>query len=434
MSSAGPGHPPLAVDGRAPAVVGLHLSSSWAGGSLRASFDADGLRLDLLITLGSRSACSSWALDLRNLRPERREVVLDFPLLQGTGTPLFAGTPRCPVPWIAVADPSGQACLGVIVRQPAAALPQFFSADGAAGARLGPIVVPPGRRLRAAEARVLVSGPDWRSTARECAAWMGRSAGPSMSPGPGLAPEELLALRMSFPGAALSADDPVDASLAGLPCRRGSEAAGLDAAGRCWACGCASALPALQAGATLPDPVASDPGIVTRMFTGPGMDAVVCARLAEPGEQGKLAGFHAPWEVRVPVRGEAIPEVAVCDLEDLSWQRHVPIVRDGCFSLDSSSNWVLCLVLGRKMRLAAIDPLPETAPGGMAVVRVQPLAGTGAANRVLLRAPGLRAPVPLALGGELRIPVPADARPGWHPVWIDGRRVPRFMRFLHVLG
>jgi hypothetical protein len=433
-ASAAPGCPPLAVDGRAPAFAGLALSSSWGGASLRASFEFDGLRLDLLITLGARSACSSWALEVRNPGRERREVLLDFPLFHGTGTRIFAGGPRCPVPWIALADPSGRAGLGVVVKQPGAGLPEFSDEGGTARARLGPTVVQPGRRLRAAEARVLVSGPDWRPTARECAAWLGRSTVPVPPLGPGLTPDELLALHVSFPGAALTADDPVDASLAGLPCRRGAEAADKDPLARSWACGCASAIAALQAGGILPDPPVSDPGIVTRMFRGPGMEAVVCARLSEPGEEGALAGFHAPYEVRVPVREGSIPEVALCDLEDASWQRLVPIIREGYFSFDSSSNWVLCLVLGPKLRLAAIDSLPETAPGGMAVVRVLPLAGSGSADRVLLRAPGLRAPVPVAIGSEVRIPVPLDAHPGWHPVWIDGRRVPRFMRFLHVLG
>ena len=272
--------------------------------------------------------------------------------------------------------------MGLIVRQvaagPSRGSPELRADAGVVRAALaGPIHVPAGRCIRAARAALLASEPDWRPTARETAAWPGRKTVALPPEARGLSPDQLLALRLTFPGSLRSVDDPVRGSLAGLGCSPGDGTGLSDPLARHWMCARESAQSVLEKGEVLGDPKASDPAVLTRMFASPAMDAVVCARLPEPGEEAGVAGFHAPYEVRIPVRGAGIPEVAVCDLEDLSWQRHVPLIRDGCFTLDVSTNWLLCLVLGRRLRLIGFDPLPEPAPGGAAVLRVGAIAGAG---------------------------------------------------------
>jgi hypothetical protein len=431
----GGGFIPFHVHGAAPGFKGMHVSRTWAGSILRAAWEAEDLLLDLSVFLGSRSACSTWTLDVTNRGLRSREARIEFPVLRGTGRNIFEGSPGCQVPWAALSDPAGSAGLGIIVRQQGGSPPGLVAPGGEARARLAPLILGAGRRVRAAEARILCCAPTWRPVARECAAWLGRSPAVQTAAGTArLTPDQLLALRLTFPGTSLPAEDPVTASLAGLPCPGQCEAAARDPLARAWACGCASALPALRDGELLDNPPTSDPAIVARMFRGRHMDAVVCARLPDPNEEGSLAGFHAPWEVAVPARGAAIPEVALCDLEDLSWQRLVPLVRGGAFRFDSSSNWVLCLVLERRVRLAAFEPLPVTLPGGSVEVRVEALAGRGGSRRVRLRAPGLRAPSSVEMGSGACIRVPPEARPGLSPVWIEGRRTPPFMRFLRVMG
>lgn len=429
----GKGFIPFRVNGAAPAFKGMQVSRTWAGSALRAEWEAEDLLLVLSVFLGSRSACSTWTLDVTNRGLRSLEARIEFPVLQGTGGSIFVGSPVCEVPWTALSDRTGSAGLGIIVRQQGGSPPVYVAADAEAQARLAPITLGPGRRVRAAEARILCCEPTWRPVARECAAWLGAGLAAQPAAGPArFTPEQLLALRLTFPGASLPADDPVIASLAGLPCPGVVGAAAGDRQARAWACGCASALAALRGGELLDDPPASDPTIVTRMFRGRHMDAVICARLPDPDEEGSLAGFHAPWEAAIPVRESRVPEVALCDLEDMSWQRLVPIVRDGVFRFDSSSNWVLCLVMGRRMRLAAFEPLPPALPGSTVVVRVESLAGRGGATRVRLRSPALHCRATARVGGEVRLTVPLDAAPGWYPLWVEGRRTPRFMRFLRV--
>jgi hypothetical protein len=246
--------------------------------------------------------------------------------------------------------------------------------------------------------------------------------------------EWLLALRLSLPDAVLRTDDPVEASLAGVEHAGQNETGDQSVLGRHWQCALASARSTVLRGEVCDDPTTSDPALAARMFRTVDMDAIVLARLGDAGDVGRLAGYHAPYEAAIPVRGEKIPEVAVCDLEDLSWQRHVALIRDGCIRVDASSNWLLCLVLGPKRRLVGFDPPADTAPGGVALIRVCAIAGVGRPCRLTLCAPGFIRPVPVSIGDEVRIPVPREARPGWHPVWMEGRHVPRFMRFLHVPG
>ncbi len=429
----GRGSPPLGVDGVELSFAGLRLSRSLAGSRLRAGWKAGGLLLDLVVSLGSRSACSTWTLDVTNTTLGEVAARIDFPVLGGTGACLFAGGPECPVPWAALSDPSGTAGLGVIIVQEGGAMPGFTAAGGTVRARLSALAVGPGKRVRAAEARLVACGPGWRDVARTCASWLGRRRGsPPLIVTAGLSADQVLALHLSFPGAALSATDPVTASLAGLPCHGGGEAAGRGPLEQAWACGWESAAPALRGGQVANDPVANDPGIVTRMFRGRHMDAVVCARPPDPGEEGSLADFHAPWEAAIPVREGRAPEVALCDLEDLSWRRLVPLVRGGALRFDTSSNWVLCLLLGPRLRIAGFGPLPPSSPGSSVAVHVEAVAGRGGAPRVRLRAPTMRGRATTRVGSEVRVTVPRDAPPGWHPLWIEGRRTPRFMRFLRV--
>jgi hypothetical protein len=405
------------------------------GSSLRLGFDAGGLRVVLHITMGVRSALSLWSLDIRNPGPDARSFAVDFPVIEGTGGPLFSGGPQCPFQWAAAADPTGRAGLGVVVQDPAGQ-PKSFIVDGS---RLRvrfevPFAISAGRAVRLPETALLVSEPDWRPTARAHGAWRGsalRAAGHEQEQFPR---EWLLALRLSFPGTAFRTSDPVDASLAGVECDDRDGAADQGSLGRHWRCALETVRKALLRGEVCDDPRASDPGIATRLFRASDMEAAVFARPVEPGEKGSLAGYHAPYEVAIPVRGEEIPEVALCDLEDLSWQRHVPIVRDGCFRVDASSNWLVCLVLGRKTTLVGFDQPAQAAPGDMVVVRACAIAGTGRTKKVLFAAPGLISPFPVPVGGEISIHIPAGTAAGFYPLSLQGRNVPRFARLLHVLG
>ena len=410
------------------------LTPTAGGSSLRLGFDVGGLRLTLNMSMATRSALSLWSLDIRNPGPDSQRIAVDFPVIEGTGGPLFSGGPQCPCQWAAVADPTGRAGLGVVVKDPAG-LPKSFVVDGS---RLRvryevPFALPAGRAVRLPEMALLVSEPDWRPTARAHGAWGGsalRAAGREQVQFPR---EWLLALRLSFPGAAFRTSDPVDASLAGVEFDDRGGAADQGGPGQHWRCAMETVRQALLRGEVCDDPRASDPGIVTRLFRASDMDAAVFARPAEPGEEGSLAGYHAPYEVAIPVRGEEIPEVALCDLEDLSWQRHVPIVRDGCFRVDASSNWLVCLVLGRKMTLVGFDQPVQVAPGGVAVVRVSEIAGTGWTKKVRFAAPGLISQIRVPVGGEISIHVPAGTAPGFYPLSLYGRNVPRFARLLHIL-
>jgi hypothetical protein len=170
------------------------------------------------------------------------------------------------------------------------------------------------------------------------------------------------------------------------------------------------------------------------MFRGGALDAAVFARPPDPDDEGLLGGWHAPYEVAVPARGAGPAEVVLCDLEDLSWQRLVPFVHEGCIRVEASSNWMLCFVLGKKSRLVGFEAPAETAPGGAVVVRVLRIAGAGRAGRVQFSAGSLLPPRAVEEGNTLEIPVPRGTPPGFHPLALWGRNAPRFSRMLHVRG
>jgi hypothetical protein len=433
------------------------LAPSARGEGVRLVFETDGLLFLLRVSIGFRSALSSWSLQVRNCGRASRSLCVEFPLIAGTGGSLFNGGPDWPARWIAVADPSGRAGLGLVVRDRKASPKTLLVEAGSVRVRYdSPFPILPGRAVRLPETTVLVSEPDWRPTARVHGAWQGAPRGAKRSAALPLAlqfealpPESLLPLRMSFPRLVLTSGNPVDASLAGIACKSSAEGGDSGPLARHWTCAYASAREALCGGEVCDDPQTDDPGIVTRMFRGPRMDAIVAARLEDRNGEahaagiggpvdgpvgGRLADFHAPFEIRIPVTGTNIPEVAVCDLEDLSWSRHVPIVSGGRFAIGTSSNWLLCLVLGGKRRIVGFDPPAETAPGGVVVIRVDAIAGTGKAKRVLCAAPGLLAAFTVAIGGEIVIPVPPGIRAGFYPLSLRGKNVPPFTRFLHVLG
>lgn len=444
-----------------PVLTGLRMSPPAGGSALRAHYEAGCLSAVLRVSITGRSAQSSWSLEIRNRSTDAQELSVDFPCLEGTGRALFVPWPGCPLQWACVAAPSGRAGLGVVVRDPSAMEKLFLVGDGTFAIRYArPLELFAGQSARLPETILLTSGPEWKDTARAHGGWRGsariaaRAAavpamqGPAAPAGCTGAPlrELLLALRLSLPGAALAADDPVDASLAGVEfdgeARGRPRAAGLDSVAqaarlllcRNWACASDTAGQALLHGEVLPDPRPSDPGVATRMFRGEDMDAAVFARPPEADDEGLLGGWHAPYEVAVPVRGDKVPEVALCDLEDLSWQRCVPFIREGCIRVDASTNWMLCLVLGRKTRLVGFEAPPETAPGGRAVIRLEQIAGTGRAGRLLFSAGGLLRPRPVEEGSEIEIPVPPGTAPGFYPLALWGRHVPRFSRMLRVLG
>jgi hypothetical protein len=102
--------------------------------------------------------------------------------------------------------------------------------------------------------------------------------------------------------------------------------------------------------------------------------------------------------------------------------------------VEASSNWMLCLVLGRKTRLVGFEALPETAPGGAAVIRVCRIAGAGRPGKLLLSAGGLFPSRPVEEGSEIEIPVPRGTAPGFHPLTLRGRHAPLFTGMLRVLG
>ncbi|MCX7040301.1 MAG: hypothetical protein NT005_14355 [Spirochaetes bacterium] len=429
----------------APRLTDARLIRSLRGERIRLAFETDGIIVLLSVSIGFRSAQSSWSLEVRNFSTAPRSILVEFPRIEGTGSPLFRGGPGWPAQWIAVADPSGRAGLGLVVRDRKAEPKTFTTEAGSVCVRYdSPFSVLPGRGIRLPETTVLVTGPDWRSTARVHAAWH-RGSPPRGFPSASLSPETLLPLRMSFPALSLKVDNPVDASLAGIACRSPEEGGESSPLARNWTCASASAWQALSTGEICDDPRSDDPGIITRMFHGADLDAIVAVRPEQTGGEtqdrgpgsapgSRLADFHAPYEIRLPVKGDEIPEVAVCDLEDLSWRRLIPIVRDGCFSVDSSSNWLLCLVLGRKRTLVGFDPPVKTAPGDAAVIRINVIAGTGRTKRVLFAAPGLLSPASVAIGGEVSVPVPLGTPPGLSPLTLCGKNVPRFTRLLQVLG
>jgi len=429
----------------APRLTDSRLIRSLRGERIRLAFETDGIIVLLSVSIGMRSAQSSWSLDVRNFGAAPRSILVEFPRVEGTGSTLFGGGPEWPAQWIAVADPSGRIGLGLVVRDRKFAPKAFLAEAGSICVRYdSPFSVLPGRSVRLPETTMLVTGPDWRPTALAHAAWC-RSSRPKAFPFASLPPETLLPLRISFPTLPLKVDSPVDASLAGLACRSPEEGGESSPLARNWTCASVSAWQALSRGDICDDPRSDDPGIVTRKFHGAGLDAIVAARLEQTGGEtqdrgpgsapgSRLADFHAPCEIRVPVAGDEIPEVAVCDLEDLSWRRLIPIIRDGSFGVDSSSNWLLCLVLGRKMTLVGFDPPAEVAPGGAAVIRISAIAGTGRTKRVLFAAPGLLPAASVAIGGEVTVPVPSGAPAGLYPLTLCGKNVPRFTRLLHVLG
>ncbi len=424
--------PPFRLSGlAAPALTDARLVRSARGESVCLVFESDELLVLLRVSIGFRSAQSSWSLGVRNRGRAPRSISVEFPRIVGTGTSLFDGGPDWPAQWIAVADPSGRAGLGLVVRDRKAAPKTLLAEAGSVRVRYdSPFPVMPGRAVRLPETTVLVSGPDWRPTARAHGAWQGAPRVPLRGARrEALAPEALLPFRISFPRLALTSGSPVDASLAGIACESPAEGGDSGPLARHWICAYASAKEAMSGGEVCDDPRTDDPGIVTRMFRGPRMDAIVAARL-----EGRLADFHAPFEIRIPLAGRIIPEVAVCDLEDLSWRRHVPIVSDGCFAIGTSSNWLLCLVLGRKRRIVGFDPPADVAPGSIVVIKVNAIAGTGKAKRVLCAAPGLLSLVTVAIGGEIVIPVPTEARAGFYPLSLHGKNVAPFTRFLQVLG
>jgi len=429
----------------APRLTDVRLIRSLRGERIRLAFETDGLIVLLSVSIGARSAQSSWSLEVRNFGAAPRSILVEFPRVEGTGSPLFGGGPEWPAQWIAVADPSGRVGLGLVVRDRKSAPKAFLAEAGSICVRYdSPFSVLPGRGVRLPETAMLVTAPDWRPTARAHAAWY-RSSRPRAFPCASLSPEMLLPLRISYPALSLKVDSPVDASLAGLACRSPEEGGESSPLARNWTCASASAWQALSTGEICDDPRSDDPGIVTRVFHGAGLDAIVAARLEQadgetqdrgPGDASgsRLADFHAPYEIRLPVAGDEIPEVAVCDLEDLSWRRLIPIIRDGSFGVDSSSNWLLCLVLGRKRTLVGFDPPAEVAPGGAAVIRISAIAGTGKTKRILFAAPGLLSAASVPIGGEVTIPVPSGAPPGLYPLTLRGKNVLRFTRLLHVLG
>jgi hypothetical protein len=433
---------------RFPGLAALRLTEarrapSARGEGVRLVFEIDGLLVFLRVSIGFRSAQSSWSLEVRNCGRVSRSLCVEFPRIAGTGGSLFDGGPDWPAQWIAVADPSGRAGLGLVVRDRKAAPKTLLVEAGSVRVRYdSPFPILPGRAVRLPETTVLVSGPDWRPTARVHGAWQGALRGARRG---ALTPESLLPLRISFPRLVLASGNPVDASLAGIACRSPAEGGVSGPLARHWACAYALAREALSGGEVCDDPQTDDSGIVTRMFRGPRMDAIVAARLEDrSGEargagiggpvESRLADFHAPFEIRIPVAGTNIPEVAVCDLEDLSWRRHVPIVSGGRFAIGTSSNWLLCLILGGKRRIVGFELPAEIVPGGIVVIRVDAIAGTGKAKRVLCAAPGLLSAVSVVIGGEIVIPVTTETRAGFYPISLRGKNVPPFTRFLHVLG
>jgi len=233
---------------------------------------------------------------------------------------------------------------------------------------------------------------------------------------------------------------PVWGSISGLTGGRSCWEADLEATEGNWMCAQEPVHEALVWGDVADEnPLASDPAIITRRFVSAECEAVVavrpaCQELTWPA-YGGLSDHHAPYEVLIPVGDRAPAEIALCDIETLTWSSYHPQRRGDYLVVAMESNWVLAVVPHGPSQVVSFDPLPEVYAGDAVTLRPQRIAGVRRDLRAEVSAPGLEViPEHARLGDAVRIRVPNDALPGWYGVSLRGRGVLGVKRLLRVLA
>ena len=236
---------------------------------------------------------------------------------------------------------------------------------------------------------------------------------------------------------------PVWGSLSGLAGGRTCWEPELEKLEENWLCARFSVHDALVWGRVLdPDPMASDPLVVTRGFEGPRYRAVVAARpdCQEPfswPDRVSLANDRAPFTVSLPHDAADVKGSFVCDLETLKWARIQPVSGVPGLTFRINTNWALMVLPAEDGPEAiTVSELSSQRPGARTMLSIAPLTAKDPKARPLsveVIAPGLQVtPSRARLPADVEITIPEDALPGLYTLQVTGDHVFGAQRFIHV--
>ena len=186
------------------------------------------------------------------------------------------------------------------------------------------------------------------------------------------------------------------------------------------------------------DPLSSDPEIVTRRFEGKGYTAVVAVRPASNDQSGwppytGLADHRGEYTLTLPGLAGSVEDVALCDVETLTWSRLRVARSDGDPALKLRTNFALVILRHKDGPAVVGFKQPrEVAAEETVAIRIQALAGD-ASHQVRVIAPGLLVtPEEVQVPGTVTITVPAEALPGRYMVYVTGKGALGVKRFVVV--
>lgn len=165
-------------------------------------YEADGLEVRLRITSGGELGSSDWLLWVKNTGSEPREIMVNFPCLDGirlgpegatnlatamnqagTITPAWANRGgvvgdggQVSMQWHAIWDPTSRSALGLIVMDPDVQAKMLVLEEPSIEIRyFPPRKLAPGESIELPAARLLVYRGDWRPAARAYRKWYSRA-------------------------------------------------------------------------------------------------------------------------------------------------------------------------------------------------------------------------------------------------------------------
>ena len=226
---------------------------------------------------------------------------------------------------------------------------------------------------------------------------------------------------------------------------------------RMWRCARFPVEESVLWGEVEPNPTATPPRVICRLFRGPDHWALVGARINSGQPWRLLTGLNdepvlglddhpSPVQVRIPGLAPHVESAAGCDVETLKTQpitrgqvsnRGVPTIEAVSSDLLLTLDWRWFVVVLRKTGcrpVVTFNEPPVVRPGQPLRLQLQLASAVEAVREAsaTLRAPGLGLHRQAHIPGEVTLDIPADSRPGLYPVILDGPGVLGCKRFVEV--
>ena len=185
------------------------VAASHRGHTLRVTYAGEGLTCVLGVALPGDSCASEWRLSVTNVGPEPRNVMVDFPWLDGVrlgppgsrnmqtvlnqagyvadawshGGGVYGNGGQWSMQWHALFDPASRSALGLLVQDPHVRNKRLALPEPSIAVRyFPPQTLQPGETLDLPPVKLLVYEGDWRPTARAYAGWYSQALHPVKPP------------------------------------------------------------------------------------------------------------------------------------------------------------------------------------------------------------------------------------------------------------